>query len=54
MLKELTEIMVKVMQTSRDTVRLLHTLMDLSDLKIINSRAIDLTNINTVVDCNLD
>jgi len=34
-------------------MRLLQTLVDLLDLKIINKRAIDLTNINTVVDDNL-
>ena len=40
----------KLRQTSRDTVRLMLALVDQSGLKIINSRVIDLANINTVVD----
>ena len=47
---ELTESRSKLRQTTRDTVRLLQALMDLSGLKIINSRTTDLANINAVVD----
>ena len=36
------------------TVRLLQALVDLSGLKIINSRVIDLTKINAVVDDSPD
>ena len=39
-------------RTSRDTVRLLQAFVDLSGLKIINSKIIYLANINTVVDGN--
>ena len=53
-LKKSMEITVKLRRTSRDTVRLLQALMDLSGLKIINSRAIDLKNINAVVDGSPD
>jgi len=42
----------KLRGASRDTVRLLQALVDLSSLKIINSRTINLTNINAVVDNN--
>ena len=48
--KELTEITYKIRRTSHYTVRLLKALVDLSGLKIINSKALDLTNINPVVD----
>jgi len=48
--KESTEITV----TSQDMVRLLQSLVNLLGLKIINSRIIDLANINTVVDGSPD
>ena len=40
----------KLRRASRDMVRLLQSLVDLSSLEIINSSAIDLVNINTIVD----
>ena len=49
-LKESTESRLKLWRASRDMVRLLQALVDLLDLKIINSKAIDLKNINAVMD----
>ena len=47
------DITVKV-TTGHDTVRLLQALVDLSSLKIMNSNARDLANINEAVDDNPD
>jgi len=56
-LKESMKITVSQLKSRRvnhDTVRLLQALVDLLGLKIINSRVIDLANINAVVDGSPD
>ena len=52
LVKRIDRSRLKLQWTSRDMVRLLQILVDLSDLKIINNRVIDLADINTVVDGN--
>ena len=50
--KEIDRDQGQLQRDSHDTVRLLQALVDLSSFKIINSRVIDLTNINatTLID----
>ena len=45
---------IEITVSSQDMVRLLQSLVNLLGLKIINSRIIDLANINTVVDGSPD